>query len=162
MACRTSLIRATRLRPLLPAVEVQILNHWTTSEVLVMQSCPTLLRSPWTIAHQVPLFMEVSKQECWSGLSFPSPGGLPNPGTTREVPNWFFGIWPQFSSFNRIKYVEINLKDLFIYGSSGSSLLHRLSLVAVSKGYSLLQWAGFSLQWLFLLESMDSRMLGLL
>ena len=42
VACRTSLTRATRLRPMLPAVEVQILNHWTTSEVLVTQSCLTL------------------------------------------------------------------------------------------------------------------------
>ena len=42
VACRTSLTRATRLRPMLPAVEVEILNHWTTSEVLVTQSCLTL------------------------------------------------------------------------------------------------------------------------
>ena len=46
VACRTSLIRATRLRALLPAAEVQIVNHWTTGEVLVMQSRPTLLRPP--------------------------------------------------------------------------------------------------------------------
>ena len=34
----------------------------------------------WTIAHQVPLSMGFSRQEYWSGLPFPSPGGLPNPG----------------------------------------------------------------------------------
>ena len=38
------------------------------------------LRSPWTIAHQAPLSMEFSRQEYWSGLPFPSPGDLPNPG----------------------------------------------------------------------------------
>ena len=34
---------------------------------------------PWTVAHQVPLSMEFSRQEYWSGLPFPSPGDLPNP-----------------------------------------------------------------------------------
>ena len=28
----------------------------------------------WTVAHQAPLAMAFSKQEYWSGLSFPSPG----------------------------------------------------------------------------------------
>ena len=35
---------------------------------------------PWTGMHQVPLSMEFSRQEHWSGLLFPSPGDLPNPG----------------------------------------------------------------------------------
>ena len=37
------------------------------------------LRPPWTAAYQVPLSMEFSRQECWSGLPFTSPGALPNP-----------------------------------------------------------------------------------
>ena len=32
------------------------------------------------IAHQAPLSMEFFKQEHWSGLPFPSPGDLPDPG----------------------------------------------------------------------------------
>ena len=36
--------------------------------------------TPWTIARQVPLSMEFSRQEYWSGLPCPSPGDLPNPG----------------------------------------------------------------------------------
>ena len=35
--------------------------------------------TPWTIACQAPLSMEFSRQEYWSGLSFPSPGDLPDP-----------------------------------------------------------------------------------
>ena len=35
---------------------------------------------PWTIAHQAPLSMGFSRQEYRSGLSWPSPGDLPNPG----------------------------------------------------------------------------------
>ena len=34
----------------------------------------------WTVAYQAPPSMEFSRQEYWSGLSFPSPGDLPNPG----------------------------------------------------------------------------------
>ena len=33
-----------------------------------------------TVAHQTPLSMGFSRQEYWSGLPFPSPGDLPNPG----------------------------------------------------------------------------------
>ena len=32
------------------------------------------------VAHQAPLSMEFSRQEYWSGLSFPTSGDLPNPG----------------------------------------------------------------------------------
>ena len=35
---------------------------------------------PWTVAHQGLLSMEFSRQEYWSGLPFPPPGELPNPG----------------------------------------------------------------------------------
>ena len=35
---------------------------------------------PWTVACQAPLSMKFSRQEYWSGLSFPSPGDLPDPG----------------------------------------------------------------------------------
>ena len=34
----------------------------------------------WTVAHQAPLPMEFSRQEYCSGLPFPSPGDLPDPG----------------------------------------------------------------------------------
>ena len=36
--------------------------------------------TPWTVACQAPLSMEFSRQEYWSGLPFPSPGDLSNPG----------------------------------------------------------------------------------
>ena len=36
--------------------------------------------TPWTVAHQAPLSMGFPRQEYWSGLPFPSPGDLPDPG----------------------------------------------------------------------------------
>ena len=44
------------------------------------------LGTPWTIAHQAPLSMGFPRQEYWSGLPFPSPGDLPNPGTKPVSP----------------------------------------------------------------------------
>ena len=36
--------------------------------------------TPWTVAHQAPLSMGVSRQRYWSGLPYPPPGDLPDPG----------------------------------------------------------------------------------
>ena len=43
-------------------------------------SCVQLFVILWSIDHQAPLSMRFSKQEYWSGLPFPSPGDLPDPG----------------------------------------------------------------------------------
>ena len=69
--------------------------------VLVAQSYPTLC-DPWTEAHQAPLSMGFFRQEYWSGLPFPSPGDLPNPGiklrslqadSLPSQPPEFQGVW---------------------------------------------------------------------
>ena len=39
-----------------------------------------LFATPWTVAYQAPPSTGFSRQECWSGLPFPSPGHLPDPG----------------------------------------------------------------------------------
>ena len=39
-----------------------------------------LFVTPWTVAYQDPQSMGFSRQEYWSGLPFPSPGDLPDPG----------------------------------------------------------------------------------
>ena len=45
-----------------------------------------LVATPWTIAHQASLSMGFSRQEYWSGLPFPSPGGVPDPGIKPRSP----------------------------------------------------------------------------
>ena len=42
--------------------------------------------TPWTIAHQVPLSIRFPRQEYWSGLPFPTPGDLPDPGIKLTSP----------------------------------------------------------------------------
>ena len=52
---------------------------------LVTKSCPTLA-APWTVAPQAPLSMGFSRKEYWSGLPFPSPEDLPDPGIEPRSP----------------------------------------------------------------------------
>ena len=49
-------------------------------------SCVQLFATPWSVAHQALLSMKLLRQEYWSGLPFPSPGGLPNPGIKPRSP----------------------------------------------------------------------------
>ena len=56
-------------------VRACVLSHFSH-----VRLCATL----WTAACQAPLSMEFSRQEYWSGLLFPSPGDLPDPGIEPE------------------------------------------------------------------------------
>ena len=42
--------------------------------------------TPWTVAYQAPLSVEFPRQEYWSGLPFPIPGALPDPGIEPKNP----------------------------------------------------------------------------
>ena len=52
---------------------------------LITKSCPTLV-TPWTVACQTPLSIGFSRQEYYSGLLFPSPGDLSDPGIEPRSP----------------------------------------------------------------------------
>ena len=60
---------------------LQVSTSGTESE-LVVQLFATL----WTLAHQASLSMDLSRQEYWSGLPFPSPGDLLDLGIKRMFP----------------------------------------------------------------------------
>ena len=45
-----------------------------------------LFVAPWTVAYKAPLSMDFSRQAYWSGLPFPSPGDLPDPGIKSRSP----------------------------------------------------------------------------
>ena len=77
LECKVGLRKHHCVQKLVEVMEFQL------SEVA--QSCPTLA-TPWTVAYQAPPSMRFSRQEYWSGLPFPSPGDLPNPGTKPESP----------------------------------------------------------------------------
>ena len=64
--------------------------------VLSRFSTIRLFATPWTVVYQAPLSMGFSRQEYWSGLSWPSPGDLPDPGNdpghlfSPSLAGWFF------------------------------------------------------------------------
>ena len=60
-----------------------------------------LFATPWTVAYQAPPSKGSSRQECWSGLPFPSPGDLPDPGIEPGSPTLQADTLPS---------------ELFIYG----------------------------------------------
>ena len=79
-----------------------------------------LFATPWTVACQAPPSMGFSRQEYWSGLPFPSPGDLPNPGIEigslvlqadslpSEPPGKpYIGISVQFSSVQSLSHVRL-------------------------------------------------------
>ena len=65
------------------AMIVQLSHPYMTTGNHLSQTSLSRVRlfaTPWTVAHQAPPSMEFSRQEYWSGLPFPSPGDLPDPG----------------------------------------------------------------------------------
>ena len=56
------------------------------ARMCVSRSVESDFATPWTVAHQAPQSMEFSRQKYWSGLSFPCPGDLSNPGIEHESP----------------------------------------------------------------------------
>ena len=82
----------------------KLLLHWYTLfalkvKVMSLSRVP-LFATPWTVAHQVPLSMGFSRQEYWSGLPFPSPGDLPDPGIEPRSPaGRHFNLWATREAF---------------------------------------------------------------
>ena len=134
-----------------PAVEARSSNHWTGREfsthyffLMCVLSCFShvqLFVTRWTVAHQAPLSVEFSMQEYWSGLPFPSPGNLPDPGTepalftsaasaggffttstTWEAP--FFLTWKDVKSSKLVLFTDLIQKGggwIFFFSSRRST-----------------------------------------
>jgi len=58
----------------------------SSSKLGTYQPGEFIFATVWTVAYQAPQSMEFSRQEYWSGLPFPSPGDLPNPGIKPRSP----------------------------------------------------------------------------
>ena len=90
--------------------------------------------TPWTAAHQSPLYVEFSKQEYWSGLPFPPPGDFPNPGIEPVSPaspalagRLFIIIWDalkstysvktnkKLASRNKSNFQLKNIREIIVY-----------------------------------------------
>ena len=67
-------------------VAISFSNEWKWKVKVKSLSGVWLLATPWTVAYHAPPSMGFSIQEYWSGLPFPSPGNLPNPGIEHRSP----------------------------------------------------------------------------
>ena len=72
-------------------------------------SCVRLFVTPWTLAYQAPLSVWFSRQEYWSGLPFPSPGDLPNPGIKPRSPHCRRTFYPLSHTKMPPKYQQSTL-----------------------------------------------------
>ena len=89
------------------ASTASILNKLFPSKkgLKVTQLCPTLCDPMDCVAYQIPPSMGFSRQGYWSGLPFPSPGDLPNPGiepTSSAIACGFFTTEPPGKPVNRL------------------------------------------------------------
>ena len=68
--------------------EASVKQRWCSWFVIILWllSCVQLFATPRTVACQAPPSVEFTRQEYWSGLSFPSPGGLSHPGIEPACP----------------------------------------------------------------------------
>ena len=66
---------------------IKLTSFCTAKKVKVKSlSHVRLCVTPWTVAHQAPPSMRFYRQKYWSGLLFPSPGDLPDPGIKSAPP----------------------------------------------------------------------------
>ena len=79
---------------------------------LVIQSC-LALATPWAVARQAPLPMGFSRQEYWSGLPFPSPGDLSNPGIEPRFPALLAGSLPTENLCVPVPHTQLMAKYKF-------------------------------------------------
>ena len=75
-----------------------------------------LFATPWTVAHQAPLSMGFPRQEYWSGVPFPSPGGASLGGSEAPLTSVLyigFHVKKQFlllKSFENTKTSPVSIK----------------------------------------------------
>ena len=122
----TSLIslQSKRLSRVFSVLQFKSFNSLATLKVKVKVKSLSrvwLFETPWTVAHLALLSMGFSRQEYWSGLPFPSPGNLPNPGIKPRSPALQAGALT-LSILGKNKFQSINKRDKFTAQGSGPLL----------------------------------------
>ena len=81
-----------------------------------------LFVTPWTVAYRAPRSMGFSRREYWSGLPFPSPGDLPNPGiepgspTLQYYPKQSINSVQFLANFQWLFFIEVEqIGNIFIW-----------------------------------------------
>ena len=108
---------------ILPKLEIipNNIHHQTSIQIFKFPGCLFVMfdsATPWTVGCQAPLSMGFPKQGYWSGVPFPSPGDLPNPGIEPAPPalagRFFTTAPPGNPCFNK-NPDKLMLYNLLIY-----------------------------------------------
>ena len=83
-------------------------------EQMKLLSCVQLIVITWTVAYQASPSMGFSRQEYWSGLPFPCPGDLPNPGIEHRSPTLQADALPSEPPGNVFTTRFTNILDLLL------------------------------------------------
>ena len=102
-----------------------------------------LFAAPWTVAYQASRSMGFSRQEYWSGLPFPSPGDLPNPGIEPGSPALHTDALPsealgkpdsRLGSFKNLRPLSVaNVPD-FLLGKKRKNKQKKTSVLGEGRG----------------------------
>ena len=119
----------------------------------------------WTVAHQAPLSMGFSRQEYWSGLSYPSPGDLPDSWIepmSVTSPAVAAGFVTTSTTWEALSESRVLLKNYLLFCLCWVfTAAHELSLAVASGDYSLVSVCGLLIVMASLLQSTGSRARGL-
>ena len=97
------------IRTLILSEDPTLMTSYKPKEVKVkLLSHVRLFVTLWTVVYQSPLSIGFSRQEYWSGLPFPSPGDLPNPGIEPGSPTSRQTLY-HLSHQRSLNYLNINL-----------------------------------------------------
>ena len=87
-------------------------------------SCVQLFATPWTVAYQDPLSIRFSRPEYWSGMPFPSPGDIPNPGIELGSASlWADTLSSEPPGMPYVCFKQIKMKSPFSYFNNPITLL---------------------------------------
>ena len=102
--------------------------------------------TPWTVAHQAPLPMGFPRQEYWSGLTFPPPGDLPDPGIKHTWPalaGRFFTTESPGKPFVYVPGLHIWSSNLFALSISFiilKSIWFQVPVLILLAEYKIISW----------------------
>ena len=100
---------------LIGLIDALFLKSGSTLPIVKSLSRVLLFAARWTVAYHVPLLMGFSRQEYWSGLPFPSPGDLPDPGIEPRSPALQADALPSEPP-GKSAYKELTFKVVFDIG----------------------------------------------
>ena len=94
-----------------------------------------LFATSWTVAYQAPPSMGFSRQEYWSGLPFPSPGDLPDPGIEPGSPAFQADALTSEPEVTYLNFMSLSCVQLFVTPQTAA---HQASL-SITSSWSLLK-----------------------